>query len=315
MRAVLLLVAAMLNTVEGSKAHPDLTPAMASYLAANMGSRVDAVMTIEGNVGPDYQHNKAYIFSGSQYIKWDLNTDTFYSGPKDIYSMYGGHFSHVDAVMPIIGNVGPSYQHNKAYIFFGSQYVKWDLNTDTFYSGPKNIYSMYGGHFSHVDAVMPIIGNVGPSYQHNKAYIFFGSQYVKWDLNTDTFYSGPKDIYSMYGGHFSHVDAVMPVIGNVGPSYMHNKAYIFFGNQYVKWDLNTDSFYSGPKDIDSNFPGIPTVSEMTGTIKSDENLAERITNSSIGLVLVGGIAGAFTVVAMIRFKRQPVGLQAGLLGD
>jgi len=326
MRAVLLLVAATLNTVEGANAHPDLTPAAASYVAANMGSRVDAVMTIAGNVGPNiYMHNKAYIFKGSQYVKWDLNTDTFYSGPFDISSNWGGHFSHVDAVMTIVGNVGPSsYMHNKAYFFFGSQYVQWDLNGGGFELGPFDISSHWGGHFSHVDAVMTIVGNVGPNiYMHNKAYIFFGSQYVKWDLNTDTFYSGPFDISSNWG-HFSHVDAVMTIVGNVGPSYMHNMAYIFFGSQYVKWDLNGGGFYSGPKDIDSNFGGIPTVSDgenllgfvntTIAAVPMSEKAPEQNLISTLAVAVSGGAAGAFAMFMVLQARRRFTMRQETLLG-
>lgn len=207
---------------------------------------------------PNYMRHKAYIFFGSQYVKWDLDTDTFDSGPERISSRFDFAFSHVDAVMAC-GNVGPRHMHNKAYIFFGDQYIKWDLETNAIYSRPKDIYSNFGGHFSHVDAVMTVLGNCNFKTcdtwsMHNKAYIFSGNQYIKWDLNTDSFWSGPKNIAYEFGGRFSHVDAVMTTLGNVSPSYMRNKAYIFFGSKYITWDLNTDT-YSDPKNIGPRFGG------------------------------------------------------------
>ncbi len=145
----------------------------------------------------------------------------------------------------------------KAYFFIGNQYLRYDWNIDAVDSGyPLPIAGNWPGipdSFSRgIDAALN-----GEGKYAGKAYFFKGDQYLRYDWNTDAVDSGyPLPIAGNWPGipdSFSRgIDAALN-----GEGKYAGKAYFFKGDQYLRYDWNTDAVDSGyPLPIAGNWPGL-----------------------------------------------------------
>ncbi len=156
-------------------------------------------------------------------------------------------FSSVDAVV--------NWGNGKAYFFKGNQYIRYDIATDRAdqgYPQPFNASTWpgVGNYWSSVDAVV--------NWGNGKAYFFKGNQYIRYDIAGNRADEGyPKYIsettWPGVGNIWSSIDAVV--------NWGNGKAYMFQGNQYIRYDIAADRADAGyPQPINaSTWPGIGNV--------------------------------------------------------
>lgn len=148
-----------------------------------------------------------------------------------------------------ITNIWPK---GKVYFFKGANYSRYDLAADKVESGwPKTIAGNWNGFPSNFASGI----NAYLMSTNGKVYFFKGSEYLRYDILTDKVDAGwPKSISSHWNGFpaafASGVDAAVMWTGG--------KAYFFKGNQYLRYDMTTDSVDAGwPKQISGNWKGFP----------------------------------------------------------
>ena len=219
-------------------------------------SVVSATLIFPPGVGPSYAHNVAYMFCGDKYCKWDLQEDKLKTGPRSIKDGWTGFpFDRLDATL-VYTSSGPEYTQNAAYFFCGDSYCKWNLSDDSLMEGSKSLSLWSGYPYDRVDATLVFPEGVGPGYAKNAAYFFCGDTYCKWDLVSDTLWAGPRNIKDGWPGiPFDFIDAAVIYPQGVGPDYTKNVAYIFCGDMYCKWDLETDSLKAGARSINDGWQG------------------------------------------------------------
>ena len=221
---------------------------------------INATLIFPPKVGPAYSHNILYMFYLDSYCKWNLSTDSLDKGPRLISSGWARcPFERIDATLVFPPGVGPKYAQNVAYMFSGDSYCKWNLVDDTFLTGPRKIKDGFPGYpFSGVDATLVYPPGVGQSYSHNKAYMFHGDSYCRWNLIDDTLSLGPRKIKDGWIGFpFDCIDAVVVYPPGVGQSYSQNMAYMFCGDSYCRWNLTDDTLSLGPRKIKDGWIGYP----------------------------------------------------------
>jgi Hemopexin len=191
---------------------------------------------------------KAYLFSGPEYVRYDIATDRVDDGyPKPIAENWPGLWTPAGA--------GIVWPNGKAYFLRGSEYMRYDIATDRVDDGyPKPIAGNWPGLSLHrVDA--------GLVWPNKKAYLFglvgngFGHiAYIRYDIGQDRQDDGyPKPIAENWHG--------LPSVINAATVWPNGKAYFFFGNQYARYDIGADRVDDGyPKPIAGNWPGVPITS-------------------------------------------------------
>jgi hypothetical protein len=186
-----------------------------------------------------WDSRKAYFFTGSQYVRYDIAADKADPGyPKPIASSWPGVFDRdIDAAVV--------WPNRKGYFFRGSEYVRYDVAADKADPGhPKPISSGWHGVFDRdLDAAV--------LWPNGKAYFFRGSEYLRYDVAADKADPGyPKSIRSGWAGVFDRdIDSAV-----VWPN---NKTYFFRGSQYIRYDISADRADPGyPKPITSGWSGV-----------------------------------------------------------
>ncbi|HZN80931.1 MAG TPA: hemopexin repeat-containing protein [Mycobacterium sp.] len=185
-----------------------------------------------------WNDEKAYFFSGGQYVRWDVASDTVDVGyPRPISSGWIGIFPDgIDAAAV--------WNNGKAYFFRGAEYSAYDIAADVVVDGyPRTIAENWPGVFPEgVDAVI-VWGN-------GKAYFFRGDEYLSYDMAADTVDDGyPRPIRDGWVQPFdTGIDSA--VVWNNG------KAYFFRGDEYVRYDVATEMADEGyPQPISLGWPG------------------------------------------------------------
>lgn len=142
-----------------------------------------------------WTNGKAYFFRGNQYIRYDLVKDRVDAGyPRPIAGNWPGLWA--DGI-----NAGAVWPNGKAYFFKGSQYVRYDIKTDRVDAGyPRPIAGnwpgMPGAFAQGIDEIV-----VWPT---GKAYMFKGSEYVRYDIKADKVDPGyPQPITKYWPGLWS----------------------------------------------------------------------------------------------------------------
>jgi hypothetical protein len=144
------------------------------------------------------------------------------------------------------------WNQDKAYLFNGSTYVRYDVaadRADAGYPAPirpnwRNLPERFG---SRLDAVV--------KWPNGKAYLFKGSRYARYDVAADRMDDGyPLRI----GGHWPGFPAAFEASVDAGVVWPNGKAYFFKGNQYIRYDVAADRADPGyPLPIAGNWPGLP----------------------------------------------------------
>lgn len=205
-----------------------------------MWSRIDSCVV--------WPNGKAYLFSGDEYVRYDIATDKVDPGyPARIEDNWAGLWSPVGA--------GVVWTNGKAYFLRGEQYVRYDIDTDKADPGyPAPITPNWRGlSLTRVDAAVV--------WPNQKAYLFgrwnsgapFGADgYVRYDVASDRQDPGyPARISDNWKG----LPDTPPDAGVVWPN---GKAYFFYGREYIRYDIATDRADPGyPLPVAGNWPGVP----------------------------------------------------------
>jgi len=223
----------------------------------------------------NWGNGSAYMFSGNQYIRYNIKADRADSGyPKriDNKSWPGMTFKNVDAVT--------SWGNGKAYFFSGDQYIRYDIRgdrADANYPRPTNSRSWPGMSFKTIDAVV--------NWGNGKLFFFSGDQYIRFDIKADRADKGyPKrtDNRSWPGMTFKKVDAVF--------NWGNGKVHFLSGDQYIRYDIKTDRADSGyPKRVNaSSWPGLAFKSKAPGKDATDHKMLAELEKGSVKLQLSSG---------------------------
>lgn len=133
---------------------------------------------------------------------------------------------------------------DKAYFFFGSSYVRYDVLTDKVEEGyPLSIADQWPGLFdSDIDACVP--------WDDGTVFFFKGDQCLSFDLNANAVVEGSQNsISATWPGVFADgIDA--------GVLLASNNVYFFRGAEYVTWDTTSGGVTGDPMPIADNWPGL-----------------------------------------------------------
>eukprot|EP00640_Fibrocapsa_japonica_P007603 CAMPEP_0113935224 /NCGR_PEP_ID=MMETSP1339-20121228/2407_1 /TAXON_ID=94617 /ORGANISM="Fibrocapsa japonica" /LENGTH=155 /DNA_ID=CAMNT_0000937293 /DNA_START=385 /DNA_END=849 /DNA_ORIENTATION=- /assembly_acc=CAM_ASM_000762 len=112
--------------------------------------------------------------------------------------------------------------------------------------------------FDRIDACLTWPAGVGPDYTKNLMYMFSGDKYISYDCAKQELHSQIRDIKDARPDFpFDAVDATVIFPQDSCPDYAKNIAYMFYKDEYIKWDLTTDSLAVGPRKIKDGWPGLP----------------------------------------------------------
>jgi hypothetical protein len=138
-----------------------------------------------------YSTPQLYLFSGTQYARYDILTNTF-MGTNSITAGYAGvPFATIDAAYVDTWN----YSTPQLYLFNGTQYARYDILTNTF-MGTNSIAAGYAGvPFATIDAAYVDTWH----YSTPQLYLFSGDDYARYDILFNTF-QGTNLISNGYSG-------------------------------------------------------------------------------------------------------------------
>lgn len=129
----------------------------------------------------------AYFFRGSEYLRYDIAADRVSAGyPKPIAGYW--HDWPADWRDGIDGCVG--WTGGLVYFFKGGNYIRYDLNQDKVTRGSTPIAGAWGNWPWPSNARM----NGGAVWPNGTAYLFSGSNYIRYSVAADTAVSAPTSI-------------------------------------------------------------------------------------------------------------------------
>ncbi len=217
--------------------------------------------------------NKAYLFSGTQYIRYtDISSGRDDNYPRSIADNWPGlpavFQSGIDAALWRKDN-------DKLYFFKGNQYVRFSSVSDGVDAGyPRAISGNWPGlpaNFnSGIDAALWREDN-------DKVYFFKGNQYVRFSNVGDGVDAGyPRAINGNWPGltadFNSGVDAALMRLDN-------NKLYFFRGSRYARFSNISDGADAGyPRFINGVWMTFPKLPAITGSSGSSRQAAARDTS-------------------------------------
>ncbi len=193
---------------------------------------------------------KVFFFRGDRYLRYDAATDRCDEGyPLSIGDYWPGmRGAGFDQGVQAAVNWG----NGKLYFFKGDQYVRYDVATDRVDDGyPMSIAASWTG-FNAAGFDRDLSGAV--RWDERIAYFFKGNQYLRYDIVADRVDEGyPRLIGDSWPGLAAagfDRDLRAPI------DWTNGSAYLFKGNQYVRYDMVNDRSAEGyPLSISDYWPG------------------------------------------------------------
>lgn len=189
-----------------------------------------------------WPNGKIYFFNGPHYTQFDIANNRTDSGyPKSIAANWGNW----PATWTTGIDAGLDWGNGKAYMFRGSQYLRYDIasrKVDPDY--PRPIVGNWGNWpttWTRVDASLRL--------PNGKAYFFRGTEYLRYDMASGKVDPDfPRPITDNWQGIRTNLD-----YGFVHPN---GKAYFFRGTEYQRYDL-TSGAVDWTRPIVGNWSGVP----------------------------------------------------------
>jgi hypothetical protein len=196
---------------------------------------------------------KVYFLKEKEYTRYDKETDRVDPGyPKNIRGAWGfpqSFFSGVDACVMGDGNI--------AYIFKGSQYIRYNLETDETEGVAKSI----SGNWRNLPTTFTQGIDAGFRWG-NKAYLFKGDQYVRYDMEEDQMDDGyPLKI----GDQWSGLPESFKKKITVAIPWSDTLVYLFCGGSYVRYDMEEDRVDGNVRTVADAWPGLGKPTESVST--------------------------------------------------
>ncbi|MEO0505127.1 MAG: hemopexin repeat-containing protein [Bacteroidota bacterium] len=190
---------------------------------------------------------KSYFFKENQYTRYDWTADRSEDGYPLEIDLWDLKSSFGDSVNAALN--GKGVYKGKAYFFKGDSYCRYNWSTDKVdanYPMKITAWKLPKGFESDLDGAVN-----GKGRFKGKAYFFKGGEYVRYDWLKDAADPGyPKNL-SEWGlpAHFqSGIDCIVN-----GQGAYKNKAYFFKGDEYARYDWNSDSVEAVAKVV-GNWP-------------------------------------------------------------
>ncbi|MBT5229684.1 MAG: hypothetical protein HOM11_05350 [Methylococcales bacterium] len=223
-----------------------------SCIYSPLSSSFGVAATYAGN---EQGQHKLYFFDGREVQRWQANaTHMDKNYPQKIEHHLKGTPNHIDAA--VYTGINNPTRPNKILFFKGQLYWQWDIASkkmDLEY--PKLISMDWKGLPDRLDAAA--YAPYEHSQRSNKMYFFKSNQYWRWDIAKQKMDDGyPKRIGQGWNGlPSSSLD--MAVYSGLDNAETAHKLYLFQGNRYWRWDLNTDLLDTGyPKPVNDNWPDL-----------------------------------------------------------
>ena len=196
---------------------------------------------------------KAYIFRGSKYLRYDIPTDKVDAAPKPVDSWNGfpEDWDRIDAAV--------TWDNGKIYFFKDGRYLRFDILKNRIDQRERPIRGNWPGmpdSWTHFDAAI--------NWGNGKAYFFHGAEYARYDIALDTFDQPSRRIQTYWNGfpsEWSHIDAAV--------NWGNGKAYLFHESQYVVYDVFADRVVSEKRTISDFWHGVPAGS-IDGIVTIDK---------------------------------------------
>lgn len=164
---------------------PRATSAWDPVLAGGFDAAINGQAAYDG---------KLYFFQGSQYYRYDWQSDARDLGAQPLtgWGLSGDFAAGVDAALDGIGVYA-----GKTYFFKKDQYVRYDWRQDRIDVGPRSItaWGLTGDFATGIDAVVN-----GQDAYANNAYFFKGDRYVRYDWVHDRIDWGPVPVIRYWQG-------------------------------------------------------------------------------------------------------------------
>jgi hypothetical protein len=183
----------------------------------------------------------------AEFIRYDISTGLVTEGPEPLQghwaaSSWPTSWDCVDAAL--------NYGSGKVYFFSRQEYLSYDIASGLVDQGyPKPIRDGWPGWPSNWDGVDAVV-----YWGSNRAYFFYGSQYLLFDLNQNRVNPAyPKQITEGWSGWPYFWTGT-----NAATNWGFGKAYFFNGTQYLRYDIRTGTIDSGyPLTIMDHWPNWP----------------------------------------------------------
>lgn len=206
----------------------------------------------------------AFVGEGAEYLLYIHVT-----GPKKLDPYWAGLRGTAFASGFTAATAVPG-SSSDAYLFKGSQYIRYNVNDHEIRNGPSTISSGWPGlqnasFASDLSAAVVVPGS------GSDVYLFKGSQYIRYDVHDDKIRNGPSTISSGWRGlqntaFTSDITAALVVPGS------GSDVYLFKGNQCMRYNANTETIVWGPDTIVNQWPGLGGTGFAAGNLSSSCNV-------------------------------------------
>jgi len=200
-------------------------------------------------------NNKLHFFDGREHQQWQTSSTHADKGfPKPIQSQWINLPTYLDAAV-YIGTSSPMHA-NKLLFFKNNEYWRWDVTSGKMDRGyPKRVSDGFPGLPRNIEAA--VYAPYHHSQRKDKLYFFQRGQYWRWDIADHHLDKGyPKRITLGWRG-IPRGDIDMAVYSGTHHGSASSKIFLFQGNLYYRWDINTDRLDEGyPKSVQHYWPGL-----------------------------------------------------------
>ncbi|WP_461087511.1 hemopexin repeat-containing protein [Streptomyces deserti] len=192
------------------------------------------------------------MFKGDSYLSYfekPGGKDTYEPWLRTVQHWPGWPASAASGVNAALQGTGP--YEGKAYFFFGSKYLRYDLANHRVDVPHGKIADWPGVISPFTEGIDAAIHGIGEDY--GVCWLFRGGQYIRYNMNTSQAEGGPQSITGNWNDWPSEfADGVDLAFYGTGSE--SRKIYFFRGDQYIRFDLQGNRVDKGPSPIVERWP-------------------------------------------------------------